>query len=984
MNVLGVCLMALLLPGPGRNLQAQAIPARADALALHAFEEPLDPLGRGGSLEEAGTLHAALDAYVRTGRNESLGPLEAYLMAYPASPWGASLHMNIGLVLRRAGWPGRAVGHFQSAWMLAKSDSSPIGRRIADRAIAEWMWLCVKAGDDATLEKLLKETKERPMRGGPAQRRADAERALFAMQTEAKFYLCGPTALATVNQLLKPNHPVDSRDVKDTIPGPNGTSLFQLAMMASNWDIPLQMLKRDPGAKVLTPSVMHWRVGHWAAVLQESGGRYLIQEDVMEETTWVSGEALDSESSGYCLAPYVPLPKGWSRVSAEVGRTVWGRGRVGIGPWYGPYSDSLLRPAISPASSVAQAGVRMGNLSLEVWFAPVSLPRHDGPAWPFELRYQQRSNWQPDRPTYSHLGPHWTFTGISFLLEDTAFEQQDVYLFTEEGTWLRFTGLDPVTGRYARNTHTRDLLMRLGVGRFELHRPDGSVESYSHAVSAGPSLQRVFRNELKTSTGLNLRYEFDGTHRLRRMTDEAGKGFTLYYEDSEDVYRLSRVVDSYGREARFTFNHDGELVEILDATNRKTRFSYSDKGVEPDVLQGLSTPEGAWVFEHGQQGLARWVELVDPSGKRHRSEFCHDAPGLPHVDASAPPGPLNQYMHDRSTYYWGPEVLSRHRGDYSKAESIRYLFNPTQLALSWSLEAIKEAEAPRIWFLYPGQVNTQVEGQRSNPRWVAQRTPKGDRTWDLRWDDLGRLVELQGGQGVHEIWSYAAGPGFHPETVNRGRLESNLRWESDVAGRCTQVWEGRRSLWKAERNDRGTILKIIDAKARNWVFDYDQTGRWVGIKGPSSFQWTYDTLGRVATLREGRGIPMNLSYDGLDRFLGSGDSVTGRARPGMKSGKTTRAVHADELLLWAGIQKPSRFLPIPSVARTWLEELGGNNGAEYQLKLKRTSSRSTGSILGKWCDVLAELEPPGIKNVIENGRRQRSCLSRLEDSSAFK
>lgn len=968
MKIMYVCLVAALLSGIG-NLTAQtAAPALEEAAILRVFEEPLEAMGSTTSQEETEALRAALARYAQSGRCDATESLEAFLTAYPESTWRASLRMNMGLALSRTGWPGKAMKNFEVAWKSVKVDPRPLGRRIADRAVTEWMWLCVKVGDDATLERLLRETKDRPMRGGSAQRRADAERALFAMQKEAKFYLCGPTALATVNQLLKPGRPVDPRDVKDTIPGPNGTSLFQLAMMASHWDIPLQMLKRDPGAKVLTPAVMHWKAGHWAAVLQEAGDRYLVQEDVLEEAIWVRREALDAETSGYCLAPFVPLPQGWSRVSAEEGRTIWGRGRVGLGPWYGPYPDSLIRPRLAPAPLVAQAGVRMGNLSLEVWQAPLSIPRHDGPAWPFEVRYQQRITWQPDRPNFSHLGQHWTFTGISYLVADESCERQDVQLFTESGTWLRFSGFDPITGRYTRNFHTRDLLVRLGSGRYELHRTEGTVETFDHSISVGPSLRRIFRSEQKSPSGQKLLYEFDDSDRLRSMRDGAGKGFTLHYEDPVDLWRLSRVVDNHGREARFIFDEHGQLMEIVDAAGRKTRLANPETDLEPDVLQRITTPEGSWRFEHGQKDLSRWVELVDPMGKRHRSEFCHDAAGLPTTDAEAPAGPLNQYMHDRGTYYWDPEALAKHRGNYAKSESIRYLFNPTQLALSWSLEAVKRADEPRIWFLFPGQTNTQVEGTAAQPRRIARKSGGVEQRWDLTWDERKGINSIRNERGDEAVWIDRKLITASTHLSRLGSSMARLRCDWDQAGLLTQVWNGRRLLWGADRDDRGNIRQVRDSKGKQWHLSYDDKGRWTGLCGRIAFHWSLDSLDRVATLKVGTEKAILFVYDGLDRV------ITGRTYRGGSSSISRSPVSISNgpaggmFRSITSISEGPTVLPIPSGVRNWMDR-GGSIMPAFDDGSPTTSlSRSDAINIAKWINLLRELEPPtGVEALTRRG-----------------
>lgn len=980
MKTMRVCLVAVLLSSSG-DLRAQvAAPALAEAAILRAFEEPLESMGSSASQEETEALHEALTGYARSGRCDATESLETFLKAYPESPWRASLRMNMGLALSRTGWPGKAMGNFEVAWKWAKADRSPLGRRIADRAVTEWMWLCVKAGDDATLERLLRETKDRPMRGGSAQRRADAERALFAMQKEAKFYLCGPTALATVNQRLKPSRPVDPRDVKDTIPGPNGTSLFQLAMMASHWDIPLQMLKRDPGAKVLTPSVMHWKTGHWAAVLQEANDYYLVQEDVLEEAVWVRPEALDAETSGYCLAPFVPLPFGWSRVSAEEGRTVWGRGRVGLGPWYGPYPDSLTRPRLSPAPSVAKVGVRMGNLSLEVWQAPLSIPRHDGPAWPFEVRYQQRITWQPDQPAFSHLGSHWTFTGVSYLLVDEAFERQDVQIFTESGTWLRFTGFDPATGRYTRNFHTRDLLVRIGIGRYELRRTDGTVEAYDHSASAGPSLRRIFRSEQKSPAGRNLRYHFDDSDRLRSMTDGAGKGFTLHYEDPVDGWRLSRVVDNHGREARFIFDEPGQLTEIIDAAGGKTRFAYPETDLELDVLQGVTTPEGSWHFEHGQKDLARWVELADSSGKRHRSEFLHDAPGLPTTDAEAPAGPLNQYMHDRGTYYWGPEALAKHRGNYAKSESIRYLFNPTQLALSWSLEAIKQANEPRVWFLFPGQVNTQVEGTAAQPRRIALKSGGVEQGWEISWDERKAVASVRNERGDEATWTDGKFLMASRHFSRSGSSKATLRWDLDQAGSPIQVWNGNRLAWSAKRDNQGNIRQIRDSKGKQWHLSYDEKGRWIGLRGRVSFLWTFDALDRVATLQAGTEKAITIGYDGLDRIVAGMPKSGGNSSKWMNPRSTSNRNGEGTLLSVVSIPESPTVLPSSSVVRNWMNLDGSITPITNAGSRTTVSSQSGSATFAKWISILRGLEPPTCLEALLMpgglGNRNRTILPR--------
>lgn len=698
---------------------------------ISGFDEPL--VSMNGDAPGPPDLETAWNQY-RRGPVDEVSVWQTYLESHSDSPWRASLCLNLGLLLARNGRPGAAMEQFKAAWDAAKNQESQAGQRLANRAVAEWMWLCVKVGDEETLERLTSATNGRPMTGVAGQRREDALRALYAMKYEPKFYLCGPTALATVGRTFTPPRRVDPRDIKDTLPTQQGTSLFQLAMMAANWDIPLQMAKREPGAKVIAPTVMHLKVGHWVALVEERDGRYRLQDDVLEESQWVSQAAIDAEMSGYALIPFAPLPDGWSSVGATEGKGIFGRGRVGLGPWYGPYPHSAVRPKLSPAPRIAQAGVRMGNISLEIWATALSLPLGRGETWPFELRFQQRMTWQCDDPPYSYIAPHWTFTGLSFLLVSDLDAKADVHFFTEDGGWQRFTDFNPSTGIYAVHPQTWNRLNREGDGTFTLRHPDGSVERFDHKAQAGPGQTRYFRTNLSSQNGPSHSFEWDESHRLTHIRRRSGEAFHLDYLDPAHAKRLSAIRNSKGQSCRLIYDDLGRLERIETFNSQNTKFTFPTSDVTPDLPSGMITPQGVWDFQFGQERLARWVNLRTPQGKHHKAGFFHDVPGIPPSDPVAPPGPLNQYLQDRSTYYWSPGVLKKHGESFHQAEAIRYLFNRTQLALSWTLEAVKSGTKDRIWFTYVDQPNPVVEGPSNRPIQLSIATVSGVRSIKPKWD----------------------------------------------------------------------------------------------------------------------------------------------------------------------------------------------------------------------------------------------------------
>ena len=76
----------------------------------------------------------------------------------------------------------------------------------------------------------------------------------------------------------------------------------------------------------IVPSVVHWKVGHYAALVRQVGDRYLLADPTFGNTVWATRQALAAETSGYFLIPSGDLPRGWRAVDAKEGASVWGKG----------------------------------------------------------------------------------------------------------------------------------------------------------------------------------------------------------------------------------------------------------------------------------------------------------------------------------------------------------------------------------------------------------------------------------------------------------------------------------------------------------------------------------------------------------------------------------------------------------------------------------------------------------------------------------
>src|SRR5205814_203890 len=107
-----------------------------------------------------------------------------------------------------------------------------------------------------------------------------------------------------------------------------GFSLPQVAELSQKIGLNYQMAFRSPHAPTLprshastfiVPSVVHWKVGHYAALVRQEGERYLLEDPTFGNTVWATRQGLEAETSGYFLIPPGDLPRGWRSVDAEEG-----------------------------------------------------------------------------------------------------------------------------------------------------------------------------------------------------------------------------------------------------------------------------------------------------------------------------------------------------------------------------------------------------------------------------------------------------------------------------------------------------------------------------------------------------------------------------------------------------------------------------------------------------------------------------------------
>ena len=316
-------------PGPNRTLPSvnrpkgriefSAQPSTEEIFRSHALSEPLVPVGGEPTPQENVALAAALLACGQRAAQDDFSSLTTFLAQHPNSPWQAALLTDLGLEYYNTVHYSLALDAWTKAWSLAKDATEPRAKALADRAAGELAYIYGKLGRMSELEPLLHSVDKREFVGPATERICSARAGLWEMKNRPEIsFRCGPLALHRIKLSLggKDLGPA-TRVVYRSASTQQGFSLVQVAALSKEMGLNYQMAFREPGSDLVVPAVIHWKVGHYAAIIREENGRYLLQDPTFRNDAWATKAALDEEASGYFLVPPGPLPAGWRKISAR-------------------------------------------------------------------------------------------------------------------------------------------------------------------------------------------------------------------------------------------------------------------------------------------------------------------------------------------------------------------------------------------------------------------------------------------------------------------------------------------------------------------------------------------------------------------------------------------------------------------------------------------------------------------------------------------
>jgi RHS repeat-associated protein len=683
------------------------------------------------------------------------------------------------------------------------------------------------------------------------------------------------------------------------------------------------MAFRDSGDYVV-PCVVHWKVGHFAALIQKVGDLYELKDPTFGNSTWATKEALDAETSGYFLVPAGPLADGWRGVAEAEGSGVWGKGlSFGNDPQRIAKND-LATGGSCPAQGMATAKVHLMDVNLSLSDNPLGYAPPVGPPAKFVVRYNLRDIFQPANFTYGNLGPQWTSDWYTYVTDNPMNPLADVNLYVGGGGQRSYTGYDTNSQSYAYQQIDQNLLTRTGPDSYQLLNGDGSELIFGQSDGSTGSSRNIYLTQVIDPQGNALTFSYNSNLCLASVQDAIGQITRLTYGLAAtnlgtlmnptnlpaDPYKLTGVTDPFGRAA--TFNYQPQVAEAIYTFVNGNPFStnlvytwglggdldvigiQSQFGYQPVVtsartnggvvsisyayfVNSLTTPYGTTSFLSTNSGDTRSLDILYPDNSRERVEYNQTVASLPSSDppASVPLGMAtdNGGMTFRSSYYWDRKASALAYGDYSAARHYEWLHTETLAQSSGTLGTSKLPLEGRVWFDYAGQAGPFVVGSCPLPAHIGRVLDDGGtQLYSFQYNPFGHLTNSIDpvGRTLNFIYDTNGVDLLQVRQTRLGRNEllATITYNSlhrpltttDAAGQTTTF----------TYNAKGQLLTATDPLNETAIWSYDSNGYLLSVDGPlpgtnDVTTMTYDSFGRTRTITDVSGYIVTFNYDNLNR-----------------------------------------------------------------------------------------------------------------------
>lgn len=651
-------------------------PTDLEITSAHVLNEAFIPMSGPEQKGENQALVDAVKSFKAKNSAIDLSSFEKFVTAYPHSRWAPSIQVNLGEFRFRQGYLSQALTLWTNAWEASKNETNREKAVVASSAIANLVYVNARLGRMNQLKAYLGEISGRAFYGSAAEKIQGGREGLASMEhNPGCSFKCGPLAVNTLKNLTVTNGPGVDPIIESAKSTTDGTTLAQVKEWSDKLGLKYQLAKKSPGAQIITPCIMHWKLDHFAALVGKDKKGYHLKDPTfdIDAQTWISSDVIEKETDGYFLIPASEaLPVGWTKVSAEEASNVHGKGEALWRDGYNPGCDPdgtgggcgclLCEGEPPPPCGVGMPAfdAYLMLATLHIFDSPLGYKPPVGPNINFRLDYQDLQVAQPVTFTYTNLGFNWNLNWVSYLTVDPL---TDIATLRPPGGGAEVYA--PSGGVYTPNRISLALLVDVGGGTYERRMKDGSKQVYDVADSSSPP--RIFMTKVVDPQGNEVLLQYDSDFRLTTITDTIGQISTISYVSNSfgnsGFYKVASITDPFSRSCSFSYDSTNtNLLSITDVMGLTSSFQY-DAG--SSFISQLTTP-------YGTTGFYKYVP---------GSEDGYDARGIKFTYPDGTCSVVENWLSERkSSYIWDRHALQMYPNDpknhdFTHCEVKKYTYN---------------------------------------------------------------------------------------------------------------------------------------------------------------------------------------------------------------------------------------------------------------------------------------------------------------------
>ena len=903
------------------------IEAAAEVPAMRfvpGMEEPLvatGPVTEQENKDLDAAISAFRDAPAKAGPSGDFDdyaqPLLAFIAAHPDSNWDTALYTDIGFGYYRAGYYSRVFIYLGKAWQLGRRATSPQARLMVDRAVGELARMHARVGHDKELEALFQDIGKRPI-GGPATELIQGahEGQWTFRRKPGEAFLCGPNALKTMLMTLKAA-PDQVKVAQDARSGPHGFSLEQLAGLADKAKLDYRLIHREPGQPIPVPSIIHWNINHYAALVARQGALYVVADPTFGASgaSVLTTKAINAESSGYFLVPASVVAansaNGWHNLAADAAeaKTIYGMGTIsGVTGGCTTCNDITVASSDDdPTDAMTSSRAHVTAVSLNLTDTPIGYKPQKGEPALTTLSYNSREVEQPGNFSFSNVSPKWTHSWLAYIQDDPNNPGINVTRIAPGGGGYDYyyaNGYDynSTTGAFIPETYDNSQLFRYPATgpatSYVRYMPDGSKEVYAQPNGATTAPRYMFLTQRVDPAGNTTTLSYDTQLRLTTVTDAMGRKTTFSYGLSGttgEQFLITKITDPFGRSTTLTYDNIHRLSSITDRIGIKSTFTYGST-VETNFVTNVTTPYGTSTFSDTenpndtQYALGRSLTLTDPLG---HTDFLYlfQNDNTPASETLLPTGISNDssLLQWRNTYYWNRHQsalgVTTNANGTPTSENFAY---PTiyhwlhfYYNINYEVNQLGSIKKPleqyRQWINYPGMATDgfyYYSGTLIKPSAMGRVLDDGSTQISTNtYNSLGLPLSATDQVGRTTQYTYAPN-NIDLLTVQQLTAAPSTYQTVAILGNYNSAHEPQTytgadgQAWNYTYNSAGQTLTATDPNKNVTTYKYDSLGRLISVVNANNITamtFTYDSADRVATRTDSEGYRLKYGYDNLDR-----------------------------------------------------------------------------------------------------------------------